>query len=135
MSNTVLDVTFDGGMKIAAHIRDFTISTDQKTKQGGEDAAPTPFELFFASLATCAGVFAKRFCDKKEIPVTGLSITMECELDPDPKKYRAEKITTIIALPEDFPAKYETALVRTVEGCTVKKQILEPPVFAVELRR
>ncbi|MFV0348431.1 MAG: OsmC family protein [Halodesulfovibrio sp.] len=135
MSNTILDVTYEGGMKVAASIRNFTVHTDQKEKQGGEDSAPTPFELFFAALATCAGVYAKRFCDKKEIPMDGIAISMECEFDPDPKKYRAQKITTIITVPDSFPEKFETAFIRTVEGCAVKKQILEPPVFAVEIRR
>ncbi|UZP68704.1 OsmC family protein [Desulfovibrio mangrovi] len=135
MSNTILDVTYEGGMKVAATIRNFTVHTDQKEKQGGEDSAPTPFELFFAALATCAGVYAKRFCDKKNISVDGIAISMECEFDPDPKKYRAQKITTSITVPADFPENFETALIRTVEGCAVKKQILEPPVFEVRIQR
>lgn len=135
MSNTVLDVTFEGGMKVAASIRSFKVLTDQTEKQGGEDAAPTPFELFFAALATCAGVYTKRFCDKKSIPVNGIAINVECEFDPDPKKYRAQKITTIITLPDDFPESYETALIRTVEGCAVKKQIMEPPAFETRIVR
>lgn len=135
MDNTVLNVTFDGGMRISATIRGFAVHTDQKPEQGGENSAPTPFELFFASLATCAGVFAKRFCDRKGISAEGLSIAVECEFDPDPKKYRAQKITTVITLPPGFPQEYETALVRTVEGCPVKKQVLEPPQFETRLVR
>ncbi len=135
MDNTILNVTFEGGMTVTAAIRQFAIATDQSAQHGGADSAPTPFELLFASLATCAGVFAKRFCDKKGIATEGVHLRVECEPDPDPKKYRMQRVHTVVVVPESFPKEYETALIRTVEGCPVKKQILEPPQFSTSVER
>jgi putative redox protein len=49
-----MKVDFPGGARVAAHFGDFTINTNQPVKAGGDGSAPAPFELFLASLATCA---------------------------------------------------------------------------------
>jgi ribosomal protein S12 methylthiotransferase accessory factor len=41
------------------------VKTDQKERGGGEDSAPAPFDYFLVSLATCAGIYVKVFCDKR----------------------------------------------------------------------
>ena len=48
-------VTFPGGKRVDAEYDGFTIKTDQSPKGGGEGSAPQPFDLFLASIATCAG--------------------------------------------------------------------------------
>ena len=54
----VIDVQFPGGKKIDAKIGDVLINTDQSVMAGGEGSAPEPFQLFLASIATCAGIYA-----------------------------------------------------------------------------
>lgn len=135
MSNSTITVHFEEGMRILATIGKHTIATDQSEKSGGTDTAATPFEVFLSSLATCAGVYAKRFCDKKSIDIKGLKISVDCEYDTDPKKYRVSKVTTNVTLPPDFPPKYEAVLIRNIEACTVKKQILQPPEFVTQVVR
>ena len=39
-------------------------------------------DLFLASIATCAGIYVKGFCDSRGIPSEGLGMTMEIERDP-----------------------------------------------------
>ena len=130
-----ITVLFEEGMRVNAQIGKHLVATDAKPKNGGDESAPTPFELFLTSLATCAGMYAKAFCDKKNISTEGLGISVSCEFDTDPKKYRIATMTTTIKLPEDFPEKYAPVLARNIEGCTVKKQILEPPEFITRVER
>jgi ribosomal protein S12 methylthiotransferase accessory factor len=50
----IMEVTLLGGKRVAARYRDFEIVTDQPAKHGGRGRAPSPFDLFLASLGTCA---------------------------------------------------------------------------------
>lgn len=147
MTTRYIDVAFNGGMKIAAVLHpaadsgqrtpdasateDTVVHTDQPVKDGGDGTAPTPFELFLASLATCAGVYAQRFCEARKIPTGGLALRVGCEFAP--KGFQVTRMTFALTPPEGFPAEYRDALVRAVELCTVKKHILTPPVFEVVL--
>ena len=49
-----MTVTFPGGRRVNASYGDFEIATDQSPDHGGDASAPEPFDLFLASLATCA---------------------------------------------------------------------------------
>jgi len=129
MKQKVIDVVFDGGMKINANMDDMLILTDQPVKEGGEGSGPTPFQLFLASLATCAGIYAKRFCDTRKIATDGLALQVVCDFAE--KGFKVEKMTFELTLPEGFPTKYESAIVRAIDLCTVKKHIKEAPDFEI----
>ncbi len=47
-----MTVSFSGGRKLAAQAGDFVVMTDQPEESGGENSAPTPFQLFLVSIAT-----------------------------------------------------------------------------------
>lgn len=129
MKQKVIDVAFDGGMKIRAELDDVTIFTDQPVKDGGEGTAPNPFQLFLASLATCAGFYAQRFCDTRKIDTSGLGVRVLCDFAE--KGFRVEKMTYELTLPDGFPEKYVSALVRSVDQCTVKKHVCDCPEFEI----
>lgn len=122
-------VTFPGGKRVDARLGDVVIRTDQPPELGGEGSAPAPFELFLASLATCAGIYALGFCQARELSTAGLSLTQRYELDPETKLPRLVRLE--LQLPDGFPEKYRAAIVRAVEGCKVKKTVAAPPRFEV----
>jgi putative redox protein len=125
-------VTFPGGKRVDAQYKGFTIRTDQPTRGGGEGSAPEPFDLFLASIATCAGIYVKGYCDARGIAVDGLGLEMQVERDADGR--RVARLVLEIQLPEGFPESQRDAVVRTAELCAVKKHILHPPEFAVRAR-
>ncbi|HQN10418.1 MAG TPA: OsmC family protein, partial [Thermoanaerobaculia bacterium] len=99
--------------------------TDQPEKAGGGGSAPSPFDLFLASIGTCAGFYALRFCQERQLPTEGFALTMDWERSPETKL-----ITTIrieMKLPEGFPEKYRGAILRAADQCAVKKHLVEPP--------
>ena len=124
----MFNVTFPGGVAVDVSMNGHTIHTDQPAAAGGGDSAPSPFQLFLASIATCAGFYALRFCQERQIPTEGLGVTMTIERDAS-KKLSA--IHLAIATPEGFPEKYRDAIVRAVDHCAVKRAILDPPAFDV----
>jgi len=126
-----IEVSFPGGKRIDAKVGDFTIQTDQPTRYGGKASAAAPFELFLASLATCAGIFAWNFCETRNISSDGLALKMEC-IDDEKLKMIGET-RFYLTLPVDFPEKYRDGIIRAMEQCTVKRHMQQPPRFSVEL--
>ena len=125
-----LKVSLDEGKKVSTRVGDHVIVTDQPTKYGGANAAPAPYDLFMASIATCAGFYVKSYCDSKGIDTTGITITMKPSVDTKTKQVSG--FVTTIAVPRSLPDKVHAALRRAAEQCAVKKTIKLPPQFVVE---
>jgi putative redox protein len=128
MSKT-LEVYFPGGKRIDARIGDFVVHTDQSSANGGGETAPEPFQLFLASIATCAGIYALEFCQARKIPSEGMALTMSCEWDE--KKQGIEKVHIDLKVPPGFPDRYKKAVARVMDLCSVKKHIVHPPEFVI----
>ena len=128
MANS-MEISFPGGVAVEAHIEGTTIRTDQPERHGGGGTAPAPFELFLASIGTCAGFYALRFCQERQIPTDGMSVSMAWERNPETKLI--SKITIRMALPPGFPEKYRSAVLRAADQCAVKKHLIEPPAIEV----
>jgi ribosomal protein S12 methylthiotransferase accessory factor len=126
-----IEVNFPGGKRVVAQVGAHRIETDQPTELGGQDAAPAPFDLFLASLATCAGIYALGFLQARGLSTEGLGLRQRVELDPTTHLPRGIRLE--LTPPPDLPEKYRAALQRAVEGCKVKKSIAHPPVFEVVL--
>jgi ribosomal protein S12 methylthiotransferase accessory factor len=125
-------IDFPGGAKVDAHFGPYTVSTDQPLAGGGEGSEPTPFELFLASIGTCAGIFVLAFCRKRGIATEGIRIIQRTH--PHPVTGLVEKIDLEIQVPPSFPKEYSNALVRAAELCKVKKTLEQPPQFEVMTR-
>lgn len=115
------DVYFEGGKKVNAVIHGFTIKTDQPIRGGGENTAPAPFSLFLASLATCAGYYVKVFCDQRNIPAEDITLSMNYEVNPD--THLINRFMIDIRVPQDFPEKYDAAVINSAAVCTVKRHL------------
>ncbi len=127
-----MKVSFPGGMRVDAEYKGFIIKTDQPVHQGGGGSVPSPFDLFLASIATCAGFYVLLFCQKRGISNEKASLIMKTKRNPETK--RIEKISLEIQLPQEFPEKYTNAVINAVNSCAVKGHILDPPAFEVEAK-
>ncbi|GEJ56037.1 OsmC family protein [Anaeromyxobacter diazotrophicus] len=123
-------VTLPGGRRVDAQVGAHVVHTDQPVSNGGEDAAPTPFQLFLASLGTCAGIFVQGFCASRKLSPEGIRIVERPELDPETGVLRSVELR--IEVPASFPEKYREALVRVADQCSVKRAIQAQPTFRVE---
>jgi ribosomal protein S12 methylthiotransferase accessory factor len=70
------------------------------------------------------------FCEKRGIPTDDIKIVQR--VDRDPETHRVDRIALDLVLPADFPEKYKKALIKTVDLCSVKKTMLDPPEFEVK---
>jgi len=122
-------VTFGEKKRVDCTFGDHVIHTDQSPEHGGDGSAPEPFDLFLASLATCAGIYVLGFCQARNIPTDGIRLRQAHDFD-EAHKLRSVHLT--IELPPEFPEKYVGAVRAAVAGCKVKKVLAAPPEITVE---
>jgi putative redox protein len=124
-----MEITFDGGKVITAHLNGHKIVTDQPVEGGGTNTAPAPYDLFLASIGTCAGIYVKSFCDQRGISTEKMRIVQSIEFDHVKRLPGVIKLD--IQVPADFPEKYKAAMINVAELCAVKKTINNPPQFEI----
>jgi putative redox protein len=124
-----MKIYFPGGKRVYADYGGFTIETDQPARGGGDDSAPAPFDLFLASIGTCAGIFALGFMQQRGIDPAGSGIRMVPQFDPNVGLIT--RIDLELTLPPEFPEKYTAAIVNAMNLCTVKKHLHQAPEFQI----
>ncbi len=92
----------------------------------------TPAELFIASLGTCIGVYAVRFCNRHNLPTAGLKVSLDWTVVKDPG--RIGTIKAELHYPHDIPETEKKGLLRMAEACFVHESIVHPPEIVVELK-
>ena len=128
-----IDVSFPGGQRVDARIREFLIHTDQSREHGGDQSAPQPYDLFLTSIATCAGIFALKFCQSRHLATDGMRLRMEWE--PNPSDPAASRLILSLTLPPDFPERYQSSILKAMDLCAVKRTIETPPQFETRIAR
>jgi putative redox protein len=124
-----MEIYFPRGKRVYADYGQFTIKTDQPTRSGGDDSAPAPFDLFLASIGTCAGIYALNFMQQRGIDPEGCRLTMRTHFDQ--AAGLIDKVELELKTPPGFPEKYSDAIVNAMNLCAVKKHLHQPPAFAI----
>ena len=124
-----MEVYFPGGKRVYADYSGFTIQTDQPARGGGDGSAPAPFDLFLASIGTCAGIYALGFMQQRGIDPAGSKLVMRPRYNP--AIGLIDQIELELKTPPGFPEKYRSAIINAMELCAVKKHLQQPPTFSV----
>ena len=124
-----MKISFPGGSRVDAGFNGFKVPTDQAPDAGGAGSAPEPYDLFIASLGTCAGIYVLSFCQERQLSSEGLAIDLTAEKDP--KSGLLTRVDMEISLPSGFPERYRKAICRVAGMCTVKRSLANPPDFNI----
>ena len=103
-------IDFPGGSRVDAHYGSYTVATDQPPVA----SAPSPFELFLASIGTCAGIYVLGFCQQRGLPTEGIRIVERIEHSR--MTGLVENIGLEIQVPPTFPEKYRDSLIRSADA-------------------
>ena len=121
-----INLSFPGGKRVDVHLGDkFIVKTDQSVKNGGDGSAPEPYSLFLSGYASCAGIFALEFCKTRKLNIEELKVEMVCEWDKESHRYTSFEL--LVTPPSDMPEKLLKAFTRSINLCSVKKTIMNPP--------
>jgi len=83
-------------------------------------AEMNPLEGFYAALAGCAAVYAKKAC--KELGVSAAGIDISCKPFAGAKgPLSLAKFRTEVSFPEHFTAEQRAAVIDSIAECAVKK--------------
>ena len=123
-------VVHQGGDRLLMTVRGHEIRSDQPVADGGDDCAPTPTELFLASLAGCGTFYAERFLRRHEIATDGLVVTCKYAWAANPT--RIGEIDLTVEAPGLPPERLE-AFSRVVEHCTVRNTLRQPPEVRIHV--
>lgn len=115
-----MKITFVGNKRVNVNVKGFNILTDQTKELGGDGSAPTPIDLFLASLGSCSGVFVLNFLKQHALD-ENVFLTLEPVWSIN--EYVIEKIRLVIHIPHEFPQKYENALVEVAKRCLVARHV------------
>jgi putative redox protein len=119
-----------GGDRLRIQVRSHELFTDQPAEDGGEDTAPTPTELFVASLAGCVAFYAERFMRRHHLPTDGLAVTCSFAWARDPARVGAIEVK--VEAP-DMPADRLEAFSRVIEHCPIHNTLRQPPEVRFEV--
>ncbi|HEX5336001.1 MAG TPA: OsmC family protein [Propionicimonas sp.] len=106
---------------------------DQPVKDGGDDTAPTPTELFIASLASCVAFYARRYLKRHDLPTGGLAVESTFEMGARPA--RVAGIDLRLILPEGVPPERLDALLAVAGHCTVHNTLSARPEVSITLAK
>lgn len=124
-------VDHKGGDLFEIAVRQHVLHVDQPVEDGGSDAAPTPTEMFVASLASCVAFYVRRFLSRHDLPTDGLSITAKFAMGERPA--RVAEIGLSIQLPAGVPEARRAPLLAVASHCTVRNTLEHPPEVTIEL--
>jgi uncharacterized OsmC-like protein len=114
--------------RFAIDVRGHRITVDQPSYAGGEDTAPTPTELFVASLASCVGFYARRYLARHDLSTEGLRVTSRFEIGGRPA--RVTTLTIDVDAP-GLPPERREAFQAVISHCTVHNTLHEPPAVPI----
>ncbi|MFI6845227.1 OsmC family protein [Kitasatospora sp. NBC_00085] len=113
-------------------VRGHRLVVDQPVDDGGQDAGPTPTELFAASLASCVAFYAGRYLTRHGVDPKGLRVDAGFTMSAD-RPARVTEVTLTVEPPEGLdPARYD-ALLAVASYCTVHNTLHHTPTVRIEM--
>jgi putative redox protein len=98
-----MDVRFVAGESYEVSVRGHRAQADQPEGAGGQDTAPTPTQLFAASLAACVAFYAGRYLTWHGYSRDGLAVPAGFGITSD-RPARVSGIRLTVLPPADLPA-------------------------------
>jgi putative redox protein len=126
-----MEIRFPGGKRVEALFDEYTVTTDQPFADGGSGSAPSPFDLFLASIGTCTGYYVLSFCQKNNIPTETMKLT--ARFLKNSGTHLVENVHIDIQVSREFPEKYKNAVIKAAEVCTVKRHLQTPPKVDIKV--
>ena len=107
------EFTLNEKFKLEGDVHGHKMVVDQPANAGGTDAGPTPLDYLFAAHAGCLGTVARIIAMQKKLPVRGIRISVEGDINTD----------GLLGKPTDDPIGFkEIRVTADVDGDLTKEE-------------
>jgi putative redox protein len=120
-----ISVEYSGGTKFIARTRSHEITCDQPVANNGTDEGMTPPELLLASLGTCAAYYATQYLNTRNLPGTGVVVSVSAQKATAPNRLGSFRVT--VTLPEALPEQHMSGVTRSIHACLIHNTLLHTP--------
>jgi putative redox protein len=107
-------------------VRQHTFVADEPESNGGEDAGPTPHDLFDSALGACKALTTLWYANRKQIPVEGIEVTVDRDDSEERKGLYRLQVTLALSGPLTEAQRQE--LLNVAMKCPVHKLMAEATV-------
>lgn len=115
-----------GAVRFEATTRGHRVICDQPRDNGGSDIGMTPPEFLLISLGTCAGFYAAKYLETRNLPSQGLEVRVHAEKVLQPARLGKFRINVVV--PGLDPA-HEAGILRAVKACLIHNTLINAPVI------
>jgi len=112
-----------GKMKHVVRVREHQFVVDESAANGGEDAGPTPHDLYDAALGACKALTVLWYAQRKSIPVEEIMVTVDHD-DADEHK-GVYRLHATLALTGALTDAQRQELLAVAGKCPVHKLMTE----------
>jgi putative redox protein len=107
-------------LKQDVSVRDHSLTADEPTEHGGDDAGPSPQELLAASLASCTAVTMEMYAERKGWEVG--EITVDVDYEPA-QRGSPTRFAMQVQLPKELPEEQRERLMQIAAKCPVHRTL------------
>ena len=106
-------------MRHIAHVRNHILSVDGTLEEGGNDAGPSPHDLYDAAISACKALTVVWYAKRKGIPVEDVQVTME--RDASEERHGTYRLAATLHLTGDLTDAQREELLAISQKCPIHK--------------
>lgn len=108
-----------GLMKHRVTIREHTLTADVDADSGGEDAGPSPHDLYDSALGACKALTLLWYAKRKQIPVEDIEVAVE--RDDSQERNGTYRLKTLISITGNVSDEQRAELLNVASKCPLHR--------------
>lgn len=100
-------------------VRGHSFPIDELVSNGGDDAGPTPHDLYDSALAACKAMTVLWYANRKQFPIEGIQVSVD--RDDSREREGVYRLTVRIALTGGMTDAQRQELLAVADKCPVHK--------------